>query len=284
MENYFLRCKELNALPRFSHSSQIIDACWSLSEEAIGEYKLPGATLLRSNWDLWPTHPSTQLTPPPFGVFAKTELGSFCIFLSRVSCLYLSALFHLFSFFLLPFAFFLPCFTSSLFRSSCSYIHTFIHSLFFPSLNYIKILATAKYNNEEEHLPFYKLLQLQIHVHISENSACFNTYYLHKTVLDTINGSYILYLYVFLMYSHELSWQDAICVANLSRVTTCDLNCWSFIVWDVFVLVLSFFNGMLLDGAAKVQVNLFVRSITTISDIKMVSQALTPDWLKKVML
>lgn len=45
-----------------------------------------------------------------------------------------------------------------------------------------------------------------------------------------------------------------------------------------------FFNGMLLDGAAKVQVNLFVRSITTISDIKMVSQALAPDWLKKVML
>lgn len=50
------------------------------------------------------------------------------------------------------------------------------------------------------------------------------------------------------------------------------------------MLVLSFFNGMLLDGAAKVQVNLFVRSIATISDIKMVSLALAPDWLKKVML
>jgi len=85
------------------------------------------------------------------------------------------------------------------------------------------------------------------------------------------------------MYAHELSWQDAICVADLSRVS----NLWlelSFIVWDVFVLVLSFFNGMLLDGAAKVQVNLFVRSIATISDIKMVSLALAPDWLKKVML
>jgi hypothetical protein len=50
------------------------------------------------------------------------------------------------------------------------------------------------------------------------------------------------------------------------------------------VLVLSFFNDMLLDGAAKVQVNLFVRSIATISDIKMVSWALAPDWLTKVMM
>lgn len=50
------------------------------------------------------------------------------------------------------------------------------------------------------------------------------------------------------------------------------------------MLVLSFFNDMLLDGAAKVQVNLFVRSIATISDIKMVSRAFPPDWLTKVML
>lgn len=50
------------------------------------------------------------------------------------------------------------------------------------------------------------------------------------------------------------------------------------------MLVLSFFNDMLLDGAAIVQVNLFVRSIATISDIKMVSWALAPDWLTKVMM
>jgi len=85
------------------------------------------------------------------------------------------------------------------------------------------------------------------------------------------------------MYARELSWQVAICVADLSRVSNLWLELFIF-HWDVFVLVLSFFNGMLLDGAAKVQVNLFVRSIATISDIKMVSLALAPDWLKKVML
>ena len=48
-----------------------------------------------------------------------------------------------------------------------------IHSLFFPFLLFIKILAIAKYSYEDEHLPFHKVLQLEIHVHISDSSACF---------------------------------------------------------------------------------------------------------------
>lgn len=86
------------------------------------------------------------------------------------------------------------------------------------------------------------------------------------------------------MYSRELSWQDDTCVADLSRVINLWFQLFVFHCLRCFCVVLSFFNGMLLDGAAKVQVNLFVRSIATISDIKMVSQALAPDWLKKVML
>jgi hypothetical protein len=50
---------------------------------------------------------------------------------------------------------------------------SFIHLLFFPFPLFIKILATAKYSYEDEYLPFYKVLQLEIHVHISDSSACF---------------------------------------------------------------------------------------------------------------
>lgn len=56
----------------------------------------------------------------------------------------------------------------------------------------------------------------------------------------------------------------------------------SVTIFEMFLCCLSFFNDVLIDGAAIVRVNLFVRSIATISDIKMVSRVHAADWLAKV--
>ena len=150
---------------------------------------------------------------------AKTGAWNFLyILIWSIKYIYLSYFFH--SVFLLSpsFCFFpvlasLPC----LFRPSCCFFHSF--TIFsFPS--FIKILAIAKYSCEDEHLHFTKFCSWRFMYifrtvpHVSRKNM-----YTQKIFLVPPMSLIFLYLYVFLMYSHELSWQDAISVADLSRVS-----------------------------------------------------------------
>lgn len=126
--------------------------------------------------DLGPAYLCSQLDPLQYSIIAKKkkslEIFVFSYLEYHVYIYICLISFILSSFFLLPFAFVYPYLDHFLVYLGLPAV-SFIHSLFFPFLLSIKILATAKYSYEDAHLSFYKVLQLKIHVHISDSSACF---------------------------------------------------------------------------------------------------------------
>lgn len=105
---------------------------------------------------LGPAYPCSQLDPLPYSIIAKTRAWKFLYFLiwsmTYISVLFLSFSLRSFSFLLFLYPSLLH-FLVYLGLRAVSFFHSFIH-FFFPFLLLIKILATAKYSYEDEHLPF----------------------------------------------------------------------------------------------------------------------------------